>query len=127
MSFNVLIVDDSATTRGIVKKVLQLSELPLGTVQEAGNGLQALEVLRRDWVDLVLADLNMPEMGGVELIEAMSKDPLLAAVPVVVVSSEGNQTVIDSLSSKGTRGFIRKPCEPAMLRRVIEEALNARA
>ncbi|HXC65587.1 MAG TPA: response regulator, partial [bacterium] len=108
-------------------KVLQLSELPLGTVQEAGNGLQALEVLRRDWVDLVLADLNMPEMGGVELIEAMSKDPLLAAVPVVVVSSEGNQTVIDSLSSKGTRGFIRKPCEPAMLRRVIEEALNARA
>ena len=127
MSFNVLIVDDSATTRGIVKKVLQLSELPLGTVQEAGNGLQALEVLRRDWVDLVLADLNMPEMGGAELIEAMSQDPLLAAVPVVVVSSEGNQTVIDSLASKGTRGFIRKPCEPAMLRRVIEEALNARA
>jgi two-component system chemotaxis response regulator CheY len=127
MSFNVLIVDDSATTRGIVKKVLQLSELPLGTVQEAGNGLQALEVLRRDWVDLVLADLNMPEMGGAALIEAMAQDPLLAAVPVVVVSSEGNQTVIDSLASKGTRGFIRKPCEPAMLRRVIEEALNARA
>jgi two-component system chemotaxis response regulator CheY len=126
MSFNVLIVDDSATTRGIVKKVLQLSELPLGTVQEAGNGVQALEVLRRDWVDLVLADLNMPEMGGAELIEAMALDPLLASVPVVVVSSEGNQTVIDSLASKGTRGFIRKPCEPAMLRRVIEEALNAR-
>jgi two-component system chemotaxis response regulator CheY len=126
MSFNVLIVDDSATTRGIVKKVLQLSELPLGTVQEAGNGVQALALLRRDWVDLVLADLNMPEMGGLELIETMAKDPLLAAVPVVVVSSEGNQTVIDSLASKGTRGFIRKPCEPAMLRRVIEGALNAR-
>ncbi|HXB98031.1 MAG TPA: response regulator [bacterium] len=126
MSFNVLIVDDSATTRGIVKKVLQLSELPLGSVQEAGNGIQALAVLRRDWVDLVLADLNMPEMGGLELIETMAKDPLLAGVPVVVVSSEGNQTVIDSLASKGTRGFIRKPCEPAMLRRVIEGALNAR-
>jgi len=125
MSFNVLIVDDSATTRGIVKKVLQLSELPLGQVREAGNGLQALELLRSDWVDLVLADLNMPEMGGIELVEAMAKDPLLAAVPVVVVSSEGNQTVIDSLASKGTRGFIRKPCEPAMLRRVIEEALDA--
>ena len=125
MSFNVLIVDDSATTRGIVKKVLQLSELPLGQVHEAANGLLALALLRRDWVDLVLADLNMPEMGGIELVEAMAKDPLLAAVPVVVVSSEGNQTVIDSLASKGTRGFIRKPCEPAMLRRVIEEALDA--
>ena len=126
MSFNVLIVDDSATTRGIVRKVLQLSELPLGAVLEAANGLEALELMRKDWIDLVLADLNMPEMGGAELIEAMAQDPLLAAVPVVVVSSEGNQTVIDSLASKGTRGFIRKPCEPAMLRRVIEGALNAR-
>src|SRR4051812_44633807 len=108
MAFNLLIVDDSSTTRGIVRRTLGMTKLPLGEILEAKNGREGLELMRANWVDLVLADLNMPDMGGMEMIDAMSREPLLAAIPVVVVSSEGNQTVLDSLSAKGVRDVVRK-------------------
>ena len=124
MAFNFLIVDDSATSRGIVKKTLKLTRLPLGDIWEAANGREGLEQMRANWVDLVLADLNMPDMTGQEMIEAMGKDPLLSKLQVVVVSSEGNQSVLDSLVKQGVRQVVRKPFEPALLRGVIEQALE---
>jgi len=124
MAFTFLIVDDSATTRRIIKKVLGLTELSLGNLYEASNGAEGLAKLRESWIDLVLADLNMPVMNGIEMINAMAQDSLLKSVPVVVVSSEGNQRVIDSLTGKGIREIIRKPFQPAILRKVIENALN---
>jgi two-component system chemotaxis response regulator CheY len=127
MSYTLLIVDDSATTRGIIKKVLRLTDLDLGDLHEARNGQEGLAKLRETWVDLVLADLNMPVMTGAEMIAAMGEDPLLRSVPVVVISSEGNRTVLDSLADKGVREVIRKPFEPGLLRRVIEQALNVKA
>jgi two-component system chemotaxis response regulator CheY len=127
MAYTLLIVDDSSTTRAIIKKVLGLTALELGEVREAGNGAEALEMLRETWVDLVLADLNMPVMGGLEMVEAMAQDPVLRSVPVVVVTSEGSRTMLDSLADMGVREVIRKPFEPALLRRVIEKALHAPA
>ncbi len=62
--YNILIVDDSATIRSVVAKVLKIAEVPTGNLWEAGNGREALEVLRREWVDLVFADINMPVMNG---------------------------------------------------------------
>ena len=124
MAFNFLIVDDSATSRGIVRKTLKLTRLPLGDIWEAANGREGLEQMRANWVDLVLADLNMPDMTGQEMIEAMTKDPLLSKLQVVVVSSEGNQSVLDSLVKQGVRQVVRKPFEPALLRGVIEQALE---
>jgi two-component system chemotaxis response regulator CheY len=127
MAYTLLIVDDSATTRGIIKKVLAMTELEFGDLHEAKNGAEGLEKMRSCWIDLVLADLNMPVMNGVEMITAMGADPILRSIPVVVVSSEGSQTVLDSLADKGVREVIRMPFEPALLRRVIEQALNAKA
>ena len=127
MAYTILIVDDSATTRGIIKKVLGLTELDLGELHEAKNGAEGLEKMRGTWIDLVLADLNMPVMGGMEMISLMAADELLRSIPVVVVSSEGNQTVLDSLAEKGVHEVIRKPFEPALLRKVIEQALHAQA
>jgi two-component system chemotaxis response regulator CheY len=124
MAFNLLIVDDSRTTRGIIKKTLALTELPLGQILEAGTGREGLAQMKQAWVDLVLADLNMPDMSGVEMIEAMSKDPLLAKLPVVVVSSEGNQTVLDSLAERGVREIVRKPFQPNLLREVMQRVLG---
>lgn len=124
MAFNFLVVDDSATSRGIIKKTLKLTRLPIGEVWEAANGREGLEQMRSNWVDLVLADLNMPDMTGQEMIEAMSQDPLLSKLHVVVVSSEGNQSVLDSLFKKGVQQVVRKPFEPALLRGVIEKALE---
>jgi two-component system chemotaxis response regulator CheY len=124
MAFNVLIVDDSRTTRGILRKTLAMTELPLGTVLEAGTGREGLERMRECWIDLVLADLNMPDMSGVEMIEAMSRDPLLSKLPVVVVSSEGNQTVLDSLTERGVRSIVRKPFRPVLLKDVMRSVLG---
>lgn len=124
MAFNLLIVDDSRTTRGIIKKTLSMTELPIGLVLEAGTGREGLERMRGAWIDLVLADLNMPDMSGVEMIEEMAQDPLLSKLPVVVVSSEGNQTVLDSLTERGVREIVRKPFHPGLLREVMERVLG---
>ena len=125
MPYNVLIVDDSQTTRGIVKRVLGLTGLPLGEIWEAENGRAGLESMRANWVDIVLADLNMPDMTGQEMIELMSKDPLLCKLPVVVVSSEGNQSILDSLTSLGVKEIVRKPFSPAFLRDTMVRVLGS--
>ena len=125
MPYNVLIVDDSQTTRGIVKRVLGLTGLPLGEIWEAENGRAGLESMRANWVDIVLADLNMPDMTGQEMIELMSKDPLLCKLPVVVVSSVGNQSILDSLTSLGVKEIVRKPFSPAFLRDTMVRVLGS--
>jgi two-component system chemotaxis response regulator CheY len=124
MSFNILVVDDSVTARRIILKTLALTGLPLGQVLEAASGREGLERMRSAWMDLVLADLNMPDMSGVAMIEAMAADPLLAKLPVVVVSSEGDQTVLDSLAERGVREFVRKPFNPGLLRDVMVRVLG---
>jgi two-component system chemotaxis response regulator CheY len=127
MSINVLIVDDSATMRGFIRRTLGATQLSLGEIFEAGNGLEGLAQMEAHWVDLVLADLNMPDMTGVEMIDRMSQNPMLAPLPVVVVSSEGDEAVLDSLSRKGVREFVRKPFQASLLQDVINKVLAANA
>jgi two-component system chemotaxis response regulator CheY len=127
MPYSLLIVDDSFTTRSIIKKVLGMTQLELGPVHEAGNGQEGLAKLRETWIDLVLVDLNMPVMNGAQMIAAMGQDEVLRSIPVVVVSSEGNRSVLEALGAQGVLEVIRKPFEAALLRRVIEGALHAKA
>ncbi len=123
MAINILIVDDSATMRGYIKRTLQAIQIPLGDIWEAGNGKEGLERMKDQWVDLVLADLNMPDMTGVEMIGKMSLDPMLSALPVIVVSSEGDQAVLHSLAQKGVKEFIRKPFQAGLLQEMVEKVL----
>jgi len=124
MAYNILIVEDSATIRAVISKILQMAEVPVGELWEASNGKEALEVLHTKWVDLVFADINMPVMSGLEMIEQMVADGLLATVPVIVVSTEGSSTRIEELSSKGVRAYLRKPFTPEALKQVISEILE---
>lgn len=121
MAYNILLVDDSKTTRAVQKKILGLADVPLGEVFEAENGLEALELLAENWIDLVLTDLNMPEMGGAELIERMKKDSTMATIPVVVISTEGSEQRIEELMVKGIRSYLRKPFTPEDLKIVIDK------
>ncbi len=123
MAINILIVDDSATMRGYIKRTLQATRIPLGEIWEATNGKEGLEQMAANWMDLVLADLNMPDMTGVEMIDKMASDPMLAALPVIVVSSEGDQAVLHSLAQKGVKEFIRKPFQAEMLQEIVEKVL----
>jgi two-component system chemotaxis response regulator CheY len=124
MSLNVLLVDDSAIVRDIVGKSLGLSEVPLREVFQAGNGREALDVLDKNWIDLVFCDINMPVMDGVELVERMARDDLLKTVPVVIISSQGSAERIEYLRSKGVRAYLRKPFTPEQIREVVFDVMG---
>jgi two-component system chemotaxis response regulator CheY len=127
VSYRVLIVDDSQIIRGAVKKSILMSGLDISEAAEASNGQEALQVLATDWVDIVFADLNMPVMGGIELVERMSKDPALCNIPVVIVSSDQRQAMIDEMKGRGVKGYIKKPFRPENFRDVVQELLGAQS
>jgi len=112
MAFNVLIVDDSSTMRSVIKKIIKVSGFDVGTFLEAGDGVEALEVLQQDWVDLVLSDINMPNMNGLELIGKMGEDDMLKSIPVVMVTTEGSGEKIEKSKALGAAGYIKKPFLP---------------
>lgn len=124
MAYNILIVDDSLTTRRVIAKTLELAGVPVGDLYQAANGREALEVLRDHWVDVVFSDLNMPEMGGLELIDRMAADRTLSTIPVVVISTEGSSERVEELKRKGIRAYIRKPFQPEQVRDVVREVLG---
>jgi two-component system, chemotaxis family, chemotaxis protein CheY len=124
MSYRILVVDDSATIRAAIRKSIQMSGLDVSEVHEAENGLAALEILGAQWVDIVFADLNMPKMGGMELVEKMSQDSLLVSTPVVIVSSDHNKSTIEELKSRGIRAYIKKPFRPENFRDVVNDVLG---
>ncbi len=124
MAFNILIVDDSKTIRSVIKKTLEIAEIPVGELYEAENGQAGLAVLQENWIDIVFADINMPVMTGIEMIEKMNADNLLEKTPVIIVSTEGSQTRVEELIKKGVRAFIRKPISPETLRNVVNEVMG---
>jgi two-component system, chemotaxis family, chemotaxis protein CheY len=119
MGYYILIVDDSSIIRAAVKKAIEMSGLDVAAFHEAANGKQALETLDQQWVDIVLTDINMPEMSGVELIERMAADDLLSKIPAVIVSTERSRTRIEKLMAMGVRAYIKKPFRPEDFRDVI--------
>lgn len=119
MALNVLIVDDSATMRKIVIRTLGMSGLPLGALHEAGNGREGLDVLEREWIDVVFVDINMPVMTGMEMIDAIRAHPTNNKVPVVVVSTESSETRMEELKRRGVP-FIHKPFTPEHVREVVQ-------
>jgi two-component system chemotaxis response regulator CheY len=123
MAQTILIVDDSLTTRRLIRRTVELTGLPVSSMDEAASGEEALERLAKGGVDLVLADLNMPGMGGQGLIKAMGADEGFKHIPVVVVSSEGNEQVLESLNALGVKQIIRKPFHPGVLRTALDGLL----
>ncbi len=124
MAYNVLVVDDSLTIRAVIKKTLQMTGIPFNKVYEAENGKVALETLENEWIDIVLADINMPVMNGLEMIDKMVENGQIETTPVVIVSTEGSQTRIEELILKGVRAFVRKPITPEELKETIDKVLG---
>lgn len=123
MAYNILIVDDSETVRAVLKKTLKLAEVPIAELYTAANGRDALAVLNENWVDLVITDLNMPEMDGFELVGRMQQEPLLKTIPVIVVTTEGSEQRIEKLREQGIKGYVRKPFKPEDIRAVVDEVM----
>ena len=103
----------------MIVKTIRMSGLDLGDVFQAGNGQEGLEAARSNWIDLVVADINMPVMNGEEMIDQMKADPELSDLPTIVISTEGSITRIQRLESKGVK-FIHKPFTPEIIRDSIQ-------
>lgn len=124
MAFNVLIVDDSSSMRAVIKKTIRVSGFEVGEYLEAEDGKEALEILRSAWVDLVLSDINMPRMTGLELITEMGKDEVLKAIPVVMVTTEGSEERVKETMELGAMGYIKKPFMPQDIKRTLSSIME---
>jgi two-component system, chemotaxis family, chemotaxis protein CheY len=107
--FSALIVDDSSVMRKIVERALRQAGLPLANVFEAASGVEALEVLRERRVDLILSDINMPNMDGLEFLRQLRAQDLAPDVPVVMITTEGSEDHVREAIVAGAQGYIRKP------------------
>jgi two-component system, chemotaxis family, chemotaxis protein CheY len=106
---NILIVDDSAALRKILQRVLRQAEIPLGNLYEAGDGVQALEALKANPIDLVLSDINMPNMDGLQLLAQIKGNPQWQKVRVLMITTEGNHARVMEAVGLGAAGYVRKP------------------
>jgi two-component system chemotaxis response regulator CheY len=104
-----LIVDDSSVMRKIVERSLRQAGLEPLVVQEAGTGIEGLEILRTVQVDLILTDINMPTMDGLEFVRQMKAQHLAEGVPVVMITTESSEEHVRQAIQAGARGYIRKP------------------
>jgi len=119
---NVLIVDDSATMRKIIMRTIRQSGYSVDNVLEAGNGKEALEVIKDNKVDLVLTDINMPEMDGISFIEVLRALPETKNLPVLIISTEGAEDVVEKAKTLGVKGFVRKPFTPEKIGQALKQA-----
>jgi len=109
MAVDVLIVDDSAAIRKILQRMLGQARLSLGKILEAGDGLEALEKLKSQPVRLILSDINMPNMDGIQLLGALEANPNYKHVPVIMITTEGGEAKVMEAVQLGASGYVRKP------------------
>ena len=124
MSFNVLIVDDSRSMRAVIKKTISMSGFKMDQCLEAENGREALDILAKDWVDVIVSDINMPEMNGLEFLGELKKDDLLKTIPAIVISTEGSEKRIQNAFDLGAMGFIKKPFFPEEIKKVLYKVIG---
>lgn len=126
MSYCILVVDDSAVSRRMVCKAIEMSGLDIGKILEASNGQEALKILETAWVDVVLADINMPVMTGVEMVTEMARRDFMSVTPVVIISSERSDKRQSELQAQGIRAYLPKPFRPEKIKQVVGNLLRER-
>lgn len=109
MESDVLVVDDSAAIRKILQRVLRQTGMSIRTIYEAGDGQQALEVLKTQKIALVLSDINMPTMDGLQLLASVTTSAQWRHIPVVMITTEGGEAKVGEAVRLGAAGYVRKP------------------
>lgn len=109
MAIDVLVVDDSTAIRKILQRVLRQTDLQLGEIAEAGDGVEALELLRKKRFGLILSDINMPNMDGLQLLSEIRGNNAYKAIPVLMITTEGSQNKVMEAVNLGATGYVRKP------------------
>ncbi len=126
-SIRALIIDDSSVMRKIVERSLRQAGIDLSEVIEAGNGADALSVLKEKRVDLILCDINMPVMDGLEFVKQLSGVENAKDVPVIMITTEGSESHVVQALSNGARGYIRKPFTADQVREHVVSILAGKS
>ena len=124
MAKSLMIVDDSATMRKIIMRTVQASGLNFSQTVQAGDGAEALEKLGAGTVDIILCDINMPEMSGTELVKKVREIDSYKDTKIVMVSTESAKELIDSVLANGANGFITKPFTPEKFKEKLSPFMN---
>lgn len=125
MSINILVVDDSAVMRSMIKKTIYNSGVEVGEIYEASNGKEGLEALENNWLDILFIDVNMPVMDGMEMLDKLRKKQETRDLPVLIVSTESNNERIRVINEQGA-SFVHKPFTPETLRENILNSLGVK-
>ena len=127
MSLNILIVDDSSTLRKIIRRCITQTEIKFDNIYEAADGEEALGLLGQNPVDIVLSDINMPKMNGIELLSAIKREEKWKNTSVLMITTEARaETVLDA-AQKGAVGYIKKPFTPSEIQDQLMPVLKGRA
>ena len=119
MPFDLLIVDDSSAIRKILQRVLHAAEIPLRNIYEAGDGIEALAVMKANSVSLVLSDINMPNMDGIQLLTRIRANDDWKNVPIVMITTEGSKAKVVEAAKLGATGYVRTPFTSDQIKTVL--------
>jgi two-component system, chemotaxis family, chemotaxis protein CheY len=117
----ILIVDDSETMRAMIKRVIVIAGVTADNIVEAKDGAAALAILEHDAIDILLTDIHMPVMTGIELLGRVAAEPRWAGLTRVVISSDGSALRRHEVEGFGVRCYVEKPFSPEVMRDVLEE------
>lgn len=123
---NILVVDDSAMMRAMIRRAAALTGLSIGTIFEAANGRQALDVLQQQHIDALFTDINMPEMSGIDLLKAIVGDDRWRHMVRAIISTDGSEARRDEAGALGVRFYVEKPFRPEVMRDVLSDLTGAR-
>ena len=124
MAKTLMIVDDSATMRKIIMRTVRMSGLEFDNIQEAGNGKEALEKLGSGPVDIILCDVNMPEMNGEEMLMKARESSIFDNTKIVMVTTESADDLVTRLTENGANGFIHKPFTPEQFQELLTPMMS---
>ena len=119
----ILIVEDSPTMRALLVSALEDLEGSL-KISEVESGFEALRQLPRESYDLILTDINMPDINGLELVSFVKTNEAYRSIPLIIVSTEGSERDRDKGMSLGADAYLVKPFDPEDLREVARELLS---
>ena len=119
----VLIVDDSSVMRKIIERALRQAGLELTEVLEASNGAEALVEVQKGSLDMILSDINMPVMDGLEFLKNLATMEAAKGVPVIMITTEGSEARVVEALSAGAKGYLRKPFTPEQVKERVTPLL----
>ncbi len=120
----VVIADDSSTARMIIRRCLEIAGCIDVDFLEAEDGVQALHFVREDDVDLLVTDLNMPNMDGRLLLKRVKGSPKLTNIPIIIITSASNEAIREELIKQGAHAVVTKPVSPASVAKALEDLMD---